>query len=184
MFITANRWTEPYISIFRYDIHGTFSHVKWRTDDSRSDESQSCPSGVYRWFIRDRWRLVYEHDADGNRVSGDLEELKENVRQGRSIQVGIRQLFGLAKDRTDGPAHLSVPTTMQPVISGGHVQSNCELVAIGAPTWPCNWEEGLHAGVLLPSTSGEIAGFVAEPGQFPLQRILRRRAMQWMVSES
>jgi hypothetical protein len=39
---------------------------------------------------------VYEHDADGNTLQGDLDELKSLVREGRSIQVGIRQLFGLA----------------------------------------------------------------------------------------
>ena len=43
-------------------------------------------------------------------------------------------------------------TTMQPAISDGHVQSNCDLVVIGAPQWP-------------------------------FQRVIRPRAMQWMVAE-
>ncbi|MFH1009503.1 MAG: hypothetical protein V1800_18655 [Candidatus Latescibacterota bacterium] len=174
---------EPYISIFKYDTSGAFCQVKWMWNDVRMDESQAYPYGVYRWFVCDRWRAVYEHDAEGNRLQGDLEELKEHIRQGRSIQVGIRQLFGLAQDATDGPPHISFATTMQPVIRDGHVQSNCDLVAIGAPKWPCTWRDGLHAAVMLPSTSGEIICFLAQPGNLPFERIIRRRAMQWMVAE-
>ena len=174
---------QPYISIFKYDESGTFSHVKWMPGDVRLDESQAYPYGIYRWFVCDRWRTVYEHDAGGNRVRGDLEELKEHVRLGHSVQAGVRQLFGLAEDTADGPAHISFVTTMQPLIRDGHVQSNCDLVAIGAPKWPCTWRDGLHVAVMRPSTSGEILCFLAEPGNLPFRRVMRRRAMQWMVAE-
>ncbi len=174
---------QPFISIFRYDVSGTFAQVKWMWDDLRIDESQAYPYGVYRWFIYDRWRMVYEHDAEGNQVQGDLEELKDSVRRGRSIQVGVRHLFGLAEDSIDGPSHISFVTTMQPLIRDGHVQSNCDLVVVGAPEWPCTWRDGLHLAVMLPSTSGEILCFLAEPGKLPFKRVVRRRAMQWMVAE-
>ena len=128
---------QPYISIFKYDTSGAFCHMKWMWDDVALDESQAYPYGVYRWFVCDHWRLVYEHDAEGRCVFGNLEELKEHVRQGHSIQVGIRQLFGLAEDDVNGPSHISFVTTMQPVIRNGHVHFNCDLVAVGAPKWPC-----------------------------------------------
>ena len=174
---------QPYISIFKYDESGTFCHVKWMWPDVRVDESQAYPYGIYRWFICDRWRTVYEHDADGNAVRGNLEELKEHVRRGHSVQVGVRQLFGLAEDTTDGPSHISFVTTMQPLIRDGHVQSNCDLVVLGAPKWPCTWRDGLHVAMMLPSTSGEILCFLAEPGNLPFKRVMRRRSMQWMVAE-
>jgi len=174
---------QPYISIFKYDASGAYCQVKWMLGDVRVDESQTYPYGVYRWFVCDRWRTVYEHDAEGNRVRGNLEELKEHVRQGRSVQVGIRQLFGLAEDITDGPSHISFATTMQPVIRDGHVQSNCDLVVVGAPTWPYTWRDGLHVAMMLPSTSGEILCFLAQPGNLPFKRVIRHRAMQWMVAE-
>ena len=175
---------QPYISIFKYDVSGAFCQVKWMWADAAVDESQAYPYGVYRWFVCDRWRTVYEHDAAGNRVHGSLDELKDHVRQGHSIQVGIRQLFGLAEDRTDGPSHISFVTTMQPVISDGHVQSNCDLGVVGAAKWPCTWRDGLHVAVMLPSTSGEILCFLAEPGKLPFKRVMRHRAMQWMVAET
>ncbi len=174
---------QPYISIFKYDASGVYCQVKWMWGDVRVDESQAYSYGVYRWFVCDRWRTVYEHDADGNRVRGNLEKLKEHVRQGHSVQVGIRQLFGLAEDIPDGPAHISYVTTMQPVIRNGHVESNCDLVVVGAPAWPFTWRDGLHVAMMLPSTSGEILCFLAEPGNLPFKRTIRRRAMQWMVAE-
>ena len=175
---------QPYISIFKYDSSGTLSQLKWMFGDVAIDESQACTYGIYRWFVCDRWRLVYEHDSEGNCVRGDLEELKECVRQGRSLQTGIRQLFGLSEDTTSGPAHISFVTTMQPLIQDGHVHSNCDLVVVGAPKWPFSWKDGLQLAMMQPSTSGEILCFLAKPGKLPFARMIRQRAMQWMVAEA
>ena len=32
---------------------------------------------VYRWFVRDCYRVVYEHGADGQALSGDIDVLRE-----------------------------------------------------------------------------------------------------------
>ncbi len=174
---------QPNCSIFRYDASGTFAQMKWLWGDVAVDESQSYGYGVYRWFVSDRWRLVYEHDEAGCPMTGDLEELKGLVREGRTLQVGIRQLFGLVDDRTDGPDHISYVSTMQPVIRDDHVESNCDLVVIGAPTWPITWKDGLHISTMLPSTTGQIICFAAEPGNLPFTHLVRRRGMCWMVAE-
>lgn len=174
---------QPNISIFKYDTSGAFSQMKWLWGDVALDESQAYPYGLYRWFVCDRWQTVYEHDADGRCIAGDLDILKEHVRNGRSIQVGIRQLFGLAEDETGGPPHISFVTNMQPTIQDGHVKANCDLVVIGAPKWPFNWQDGLHIAMMQPSTTGEMACFIAEPGRLPFKRTIRRRAMQWMVAD-
>ena len=174
---------QPYVSLFKYDVSGAFSHVKWMPDSTVLDESKAYPYGVYRWYVCDRWRLVYEHDSRGAAVSGDIDELKELVRQGRTIKVGIRQFFGMADDCKAGPEHTCFVTTMQPLIQKGHVHSNCDLVLVGAPRWPFTWKDGLHVGVIKPSTSGEILCFLVEPGKLPFRRTVLRRQMQWMVAE-
>ena len=174
---------QPNCSIFKYDTSGTFSQMKWLWGDIALDEGQRYPYGIYRWFVNDRWRLVYEHDAQGNVLHGDLDELKECVRQGSTLQVGVRQLFGLADDIRDGPDHISFLTTMQPLIRDGHVQSNCDLVVVGAPQWPFTWKDGLHIALIQPSTSGEMVCFLAQPGNLPFKRLVRHRCMQWMVAE-
>jgi len=174
---------EPYVSLFKYDASGSLSHVKWLLGDRAHDHSSQASYGVYRWFVCDRWRLVYEHDEHGKPLAGNSTDLMEAVRSGLSIRVGVRQLFGLNEDDTSGPVHLSFLTTMQPLIEDGHVLSNCDFTLIGAPKWPFEWRDGLHMAVLRPSTSGEFVCFLAQPGRLPFQRHMRRRAMQWMVAE-
>ena len=131
----------------------------------------------------DRWRSVYEHDAEGNCIRGDLDELKEHMRTGRTVQVGIRQLFGLAEDNDSGPEHVSYVASMQPIIKDGHGRSNCDLVVFGAPKWPFTWKDGVHLAVMRPETSGNILCFIGEPGKLPFEKTERRRAMVWMVAQ-
>ena len=174
---------QPYVSLFKYDASGTFSHVKWMPDNQVFDETQAYDYGIYRWYVCDRWRSVYEHDAEGRAISGDLEELRELIRKGRTIQVGVRQLFGLAEEEDTGPEHTSFLATMQPLIEDGQVQSNCDLVLVGAPRWPFTWGDGLHLGMMRPSTSGQIVCYLVRPGHLPFVRTLPRRGMVWMVAE-
>lgn len=175
---------QPYFSLFKYGTSGRYDHIKWMFGNKIYDESKAYPYEVYRWFVDDRYRVVYEHDAAGERLSGDLQELKELVRTGRTIRVGIRQLDGLVSDDSDGPAHLSFLTTMQPIVRDGHVLSNCDLVLIGPPKWPYTFAgDGVHLAMMRPSTSGEFVSYVVRPGELPFERQLPRRAMQWLVAE-
>lgn len=174
---------QPNMSIFKYDVSGKFEQIKWLCGDVANDEGQAYPYGIFRWFVCDRWRVVYEHDADGNRLDGDLGELVDFIREGRTIQVGIRQLFGLAEDCQDGPDHISFVTTMQPLIQDGHARSNCDLVVVGAPKWPFVWQDSIHVAVMRPETSGLMTCFLAKPGYLPFEKMIRRRAMVWMVAD-
>jgi hypothetical protein len=174
---------EPYVSLFKYDVSGSFSMVKWLLGDRAEDHSSKGAYGVYRWFVCDRWRLAYEHDEQGNAVAGSLSDLMEAARTGLSIRVGVRQLFGLNEDDASGPDHLSFMTTMQPMIQDGRVLSNCDFALVGAPQWPFEWSDGLHMAVMQPTTSGEFVCFLAEPGKLPFTRQVRQRAMQWMVTD-
>ena len=173
---------QPYFSFFKYDTSGSFSQVKWMLDNATFDESQPYKYGIYRWFICDRWRVVYEHDADGNRVTGDLEELMHCVRQGRSIKVGVRQLFGIQDDDATGPAHVSFLNVMQPLIKDGDVGANCDFILSGARQWPFTWRDGLAVGMIWPWSSGEIICHLVQPGHLPFRRTHVRRAMQWLVA--
>lgn len=177
----------PYLSFFNYDTcrtaleTPTHSLLKVTVDGCVLNESNYiAPANyeVYRWFVRDRYRVVYEHDAQGLAVSGDKEELKACVRAGQTIRVGVWQLSGLQRSAgNDAGAHeISYLETTQPFIPvanpasrsffgraghAGEVNLACDLVIVPAPTstWPLDFSEGLDVSSLVPSTSGTIVVF-------------------------
>jgi hypothetical protein len=174
---------QPFVSLFRYDTAGRLEQCKWMLGDQIIDGSTAYPYGVYRWFVCDRWRVVYENDAQGRCTGGDLDELKQLIRDGRTIRLGVHQLFGMADDDLSGEVHTCFVDVMQPLIQDGHVQANCDFTLIAKPQWPIHFTQGLHVCMMLPSTSGEITAYAAQPGKLPFERLLRRRAMQWLVAE-
>lgn len=177
----------PYLSLFNYDTchtaleTPTHSLLKVKLDGTVLNESNYvAPANynVYRWFVRDRYRVVYEHDAHGLPVSGDKEELKACVRAGQTIRVGVWQLSGLCccVENDAGVPELSYFETTQPFIPvanpasesffgreghAGEVNLACDPVIVPAPTrtWPLNFSEGVDVTSLVPSTSGTIVVF-------------------------
>jgi len=174
---------QPYFSFFRYDTSGAFSQLKWMWDGSIFDEKQPYDYGVYRWYVCDRWRVVYEHDEQGQPVSGDLAELHECIRTGRSMKVGVRQFNGIQHDDPSGPAHLSFLSVMQPLIADGHAGANCDFVLACAPRWPFEFADGMEIGMIWPNTSGRILCHLVRPGELPFRRTEVNRAMQWLIAD-
>ena len=174
---------QPYFSFFRYDTGGAFSQVKWMLDGSIFDEQQRLPYGVYRWYVCDRWRVVYEHDEQGQPIAGDLDELHAAIRAGRSLKVGVRQFHGLAADDTSGPDQVSFLSGMQPLIADGHAGANCDFVLDCAPKWPFEFADGMHVGMIWPDTSGRIICHLVRPGELPFRRTEVRRGMQWLIAD-
>lgn len=172
----------PYFSFFKYDAVAPFSQVKWMMDNVTFDEAQPYAYGIYRWYVCDRWREVYHNDADGNRVSGNLDELEECIRQGHTIKVGIKQLFGLQDDESAGPEHISFLSIMQPLIKDGHVGANCDFILSCAPQYPFAFKDGLSLGMVWPWSSGEIVCHLVEPGHLPFRRTRVQREMKWLVA--
>jgi len=173
----------PSVSILRYDAGGTYGHVKCFSDNTCVEVDRPAPYDVYQWWINDHWQTVYENDDQGHPVSGDLEELKRSVRSGESVRLGVRDLFGLVEDVRPSHSTISFGSTMQTLIRNGHIQATSDVMAIGKPSWPIRWADGLHIATIRASTSGEMVCFVASPDDMRFRRILRRRSMIWMVPD-
>ena len=73
---------QPNCSIFKYGVSDKFEQIKWMMGDGALDEGEAYPYGIYRWFACDRWRLVYENDAEGNGLFGDTRKNSKNVYAG------------------------------------------------------------------------------------------------------
>jgi hypothetical protein len=203
--------TAPYLSFFNYDtcrgaLEGpTHSLMKITPGGDTLDESNYEPTepanySIYRWFVRDRYRIVYEHDADGAQLSGNKEELKACIRTGQTVRVGIWGLSGLEEvESSNSREEISFLETAQPFIpvlsedtesffgQQGHaseVNLACDPVMVPAAsaTWPLSFREGLTIASLVPCTSGRIVAFLTQPsGAF--RREVRKRAMRWVVAD-
>jgi hypothetical protein len=47
---------------------------------------------VFRFFVRDDWRLVLAHDADGNVLEGSIDQVEQAQIECREFKVGITNL--------------------------------------------------------------------------------------------
>ena len=79
----------------------------------RFDQQTNAPScnfrydfEFYRFAVRSNWTEVYAHDADGNRIRGNVEDLAEPVAKGAEVKVAIRGLCAdLAADPNNAVDH-------------------------------------------------------------------------------
>jgi hypothetical protein len=81
--------------------------------------------------VRDRYRIVLETAADGATLSGSKDALKQCVRAGQTVRVGIHQLSGIVQDDTSGPPDLCFIETHQPFIptTGGGTSAFAQPVS-------------------------------------------------------
>ena len=89
---------------------------------------------IYRWFICDRYTVCYEHDSHGNPLAGSIDALRDAVRGGLSIKVGLLGIAALSSNHmTQGQPKLWTDNSvtflpsLQPVIkSDGSVCMNTD----------------------------------------------------------
>lgn len=201
---------QPYMSLFRYDSSGSYSHLKWWGSGETKDSTNTYPYNVYRWFVSDRFKPCFEHDADGNVVAGTLDALVTAVRNGLTIKVGVYGLSALRLGTSDAAVVESDDDTisylpgLQPLVMYSdrassadaarttvqpHVAMNCDSVLLGPPH--ANAREfvvAMEVAFVKPSTSGEIEVFATKPGYGATpwsgySRSIKRAAMRWLVAD-
>ncbi len=140
---------------------------------------------MYRFWVRDDWREVLSHAADGKVISGSVEGLAEEVARGCEVKVGFR---GLCDDLVKAPAHAiehevfiqAGPcyyyTGRKQLMAGSH-----PVVRI-RPTIPLRYaSEGWDFGWLMARTDGLVARWLVNPFTLKFQKSDVRCAMRWFV---
>lgn len=173
---------QPFVNFFRYDTSGTYAHVKWHLDGRTERVSQSYPYGVYRWYVGEPWRTIYEHDEDGKPRSGSLGALMGAVRQGHRMRVAIRNLFGLDEPALAGPPHWVIVDLAQPCVAEGHVAGVTEPILVMAGIRPLEFSHPYFPGYAMPRTTGVLDMYLSSP-ELKLGRVIVNRAMRWMIQE-
>ena len=81
-------------------------HDNWDADTNAPSHNFVYDFEVFRYFVRDDWRQVLEHDAEGAVVSGSVDDLAHALSSGRQIKLAVRSLCGdLAAHPSDALPH-------------------------------------------------------------------------------
>ena len=86
--------------------------LKYHQADSWDEETNAPSSnfiydfGEFRYFVRDDWKEVLSHEADGNVISGSIDDLAKAFAKGAEIKVAIDGLCDdLATDQKNAAKH-------------------------------------------------------------------------------
>ncbi len=140
---------------------------------------------LYRFYVRDEWREVLSHDADGAVQSGSVHDLADAFSQGCEVKVGVRGLCGnLAEDSTTAVDHevfvqtgsCYYYTAQQLFIAGTHPTIRVK------PALPLVYtSRGWDFGWLMVRTDGLVVYRRCDPYTLAFEDIAGNYAMRWFV---
>jgi hypothetical protein len=156
----------------------------------RWDDGTNAPSSNFiydfaclRYFVREDWREVLSHSAEGEVLAGSIEAVAQALRSGAEFKVGIR---GLCDDlATPGEAPLNHEVFIQ---LGSCYYYTLERCLVGSshpvvrvrPSIPLQYRSrGWDYAWLLPRTDGRCGLLVYDPYSLQPHRVFERYAMRW-----
>jgi hypothetical protein len=154
------------------------------------DAGTNAPSGnfvydfdFYRYFVRDAWREVLAHDADGRVLSGSVDALVEAFSRGHEVKVGVR---GLCSDLAGSS---SVEHEVFVRIGSSYYYTQQALFMAGShpvvrvkPGVPLLYESrGWDFGWLMVRTDGRVVYRRCDPYTLEFQDRSARHPIRWFV---
>ena len=164
---------------------------KYHAQDSW-DRQTNAPSqnfiydfDLYRFYVRDEWREVLSHDAEGAVQSGSVHDLADAFSQGCEVKVGVRGLCGnLAEDSTPVVDHevfvqtgsCYYYTAQQLFIAGTHPTIRVK------PALPLVYtSRGWDFGWLMVRTDGLVVYRRCDPYTLAFEDITNHYVVRWFV---
>jgi len=140
---------------------------------------------VIRYWVRDDWRQVLEHTADGSVLSGSVDALAEAFDRGAEIKVGIRGLCSdLAEDSSSAIDHevfIQVHSYYYYVDSGLFIGATNPLVRV-RPAVPLRFvSRGWDFGWVMVRTDGYAAHLLVDPYTLRFRRAESRHGIRWFT---
>ena len=139
----------------------------------------------YRFLVRDEWRQVLAHEADGRTTGGSLEALAEAFVEGCEIKVAIAGLCAdLCQDPAQAPRH-----ELLVQCGPGYYETESKRFAAGAqptvrvrPALPMRYRSrGWDFGWLLPRTDGTVFRWLCDPYTLQFRKSEGRYPIRWFV---
>ena len=139
----------------------------------------------YRYLVRDEWREVLAHDADGTVTGGSLEALIDAFTEGREVKVAIT---GLCAELSKDPEH-AVRHELMVHCGPGYYETESKRFATGAqptvrvaPAVPMRYaSRAWDFGWLLPRTDGTVFRWLCDPYTLQFQKSEGRYPIRWFV---
>ena len=157
----------------------------WDTQTNAPSHNFIYDFDVYRFCVRDGWREVLSHDAEGRVQSGSICDLAEAFSQGCEVKVGVQ---GLCADLAETPAaavHHEVfvqtgscyyYTEQQFFIAGTH-----PVIRV-RPAVPLVYtNRGWDFGWLMVRTDGRVVYRRCDPYTLAFKDIEGHYAVRWFV---
>jgi len=140
---------------------------------------------VFRYLVRDDWREVLSHTAEGKVVSGSVDALADAFTQGCEVKVGIR---GLCADVTKNSSR-AIDHEVFVQLGSCYYHTQRRLFMGGThptvrvkPAVPLRYEsKAWDFGWLMPRTDGFMARLLCNPYSLKFDRSNGRYAMRWFV---
>jgi hypothetical protein len=158
-------------------------HDNWDAETNAPSHNFVYDFDAYRFCVRDDWREVLAHDADGKVLSGSLGALTAGFRQGAEIKIAIR---GLCADLANENA-ADHEVLVQTGPSYFHTQQELFVAATHPvvrvrPDIPLRYESrGWDFGWLMARTDGFVARSLVNPYSLQFSNTDARHGMRWFV---
>lgn len=156
-------------------------HDSWDAGTNAPSSNFIYDFDLYRFWVRDDWRQVLSHTADGKPLSGSVGALARAFERGHEIKVGIR---GLCADLGDGPNHEVFIQT-----GSSYYYSERKLFITGShplvrvqPAIPVQYRsQGWDFGWLMLRTDGLVGRWLVDPYSLKFNNSEDRYAIRWFV---
>jgi hypothetical protein len=159
---------------------------QWDADTNAPSSNFVYDFDVYRFFVRDDWTEALHHRADGEVVSGSIDELARAFGAGAEIKVGIR---GLAADLPDSEGQAAQGPEHEVFIQAGacYYYTRRKLFLAGShpivrvrPAVPLVYRSrGWDFGWLLLRSDGHVARLLYDPYTLGHARSTARHELRW-----
>ena len=140
--------------------------------------------GIYRFIVRDNWREVFSHTADGTVTQGSLEELTRSVAHGCEVKIGVSEICADLTGQTDimphelfiqvGPCYYNTERKLFTVESQPIVRVTPSVpIRYQSNAWDFGW--------LLLRTDGTVFSWLCDPYTLAFRKSEGRYAIRWFI---
>lgn len=168
------------------DTMGGRYHTFGRCDDNTNGPSMNFIYDFYnyKFLVRDDWKEIYAHDADGNPTFGSATALDEASNAGMELKVAISGICdGLWGQACSLPHELFIEAGPHYYYdeTGYMVVETRPFVRV-MPQIPmvydtCNWDFGWA----IVRSDGHVAGLYYDPYTLQTRRTFSRHAVRWFA---